>query len=40
VLIREGRAVVQEMPSPECGPGEILVRTAFSLISAGTETGC
>jgi predicted dehydrogenase len=38
VLIREGRVVVQDMPPPECGPGEILVRTAFSLISAGTES--
>jgi predicted dehydrogenase/threonine dehydrogenase-like Zn-dependent dehydrogenase len=38
VLIREGRAVVTEMPRPACGAGEILVRTAFSLISPGTES--
>jgi predicted dehydrogenase/threonine dehydrogenase-like Zn-dependent dehydrogenase len=37
VLIRKGRVVVEEMPAPRCGPGELLVRTAFSLISAGTE---
>lgn len=38
VLIRQGRAVVEEMPAPTCGRGEILVRTAWSLISAGTES--
>jgi predicted dehydrogenase/threonine dehydrogenase-like Zn-dependent dehydrogenase len=38
VLIRGGRIAVQEMPVPRCGKGEVLVRTAFSLISAGTET--
>lgn len=38
VLIRQGRAVVEEMPVPVCGRGEILVRTAWSLISTGTET--
>lgn len=38
VLIRQGQVVVEEMPTPACGPGEVLVRTAFSVISAGTET--
>ncbi len=38
VLIRRGEAVVEELPAPVCGDGEILVRTAWSLISAGTET--
>jgi len=38
VLIRQGRVVVEEMPAPTCGPGEVLVRSACSLISAGTET--
>jgi predicted dehydrogenase len=37
VLIRQGRIVVEEMPEPSCGDGEVLVRTAFSVISAGTE---
>ena len=37
VLIREGAAVVQDMPSPVCGPGDALVLTHYSLISTGTE---
>ena len=37
VLLREGRAVVEEMPEPTAAPGRVLVRTAFSLVSAGTE---
>ena len=37
VLLREGRAVVEEMPDPVASPGRVLVRTAFSLVSAGTE---
>jgi predicted dehydrogenase len=37
VLIRQGRVVVEEMPAPSCGPGEVLVRTAYSVISPGTE---
>jgi len=38
VLIRGGRAVVEEMPAPSCGEREVLVQAAFSIISAGTET--
>jgi len=38
VLIQRGRAVVQEMPAPRCGDGDVLVRAAYSLISTGTET--
>jgi predicted dehydrogenase/threonine dehydrogenase-like Zn-dependent dehydrogenase len=38
VLIRQGVVVVEEMPVPIPGPGEVLVRTDYSLISAGTET--
>jgi predicted dehydrogenase/threonine dehydrogenase-like Zn-dependent dehydrogenase len=38
VLIRGGRAVVEEMPAPTCGEHEVLVRAAYSIISAGTET--
>ena len=37
VLLREGKAVVEEMPEPAASPGRVLVRTAFSLVSAGTE---
>lgn len=29
--------VVREVPSPPCAPGSVLVRNAFSVISAGTE---
>jgi predicted dehydrogenase/threonine dehydrogenase-like Zn-dependent dehydrogenase len=37
VLLRAGRAVVEEMPEPAAGTGRILVRTAYSLVSPGTE---
>ena len=37
VLLRAGRAVVEEMPDPAAAPGRVLVRTAYSLVSAGTE---
>jgi predicted dehydrogenase/threonine dehydrogenase-like Zn-dependent dehydrogenase len=37
VLIREGQAVVQEMPAPACGAGDVLVQVHYSLISTGTE---
>jgi predicted dehydrogenase/threonine dehydrogenase-like Zn-dependent dehydrogenase len=37
VLLKEGRAVVEEVPAPQAGPGRLLVRTAFSVLSAGTE---
>jgi predicted dehydrogenase/threonine dehydrogenase-like Zn-dependent dehydrogenase len=37
VLLREGRAVVEEVPDPGVEAGRVLVRTAFSLVSAGTE---
>ncbi len=29
--------MVEQLPVPGCGPGEVLVETAYSLISAGTE---
>lgn len=35
--IRSGEVTGHEVPSPELRPGGILVRTAFSAISAGTE---
>jgi predicted dehydrogenase/threonine dehydrogenase-like Zn-dependent dehydrogenase len=37
VLIRDGRVVVEEMPVPVAEPGRVLVRTAWSVLSAGTE---
>jgi predicted dehydrogenase/threonine dehydrogenase-like Zn-dependent dehydrogenase len=30
-------AAVRDVPPPECAPGSVLVRTAFSAISSGTE---
>jgi predicted dehydrogenase/threonine dehydrogenase-like Zn-dependent dehydrogenase len=37
VIVRNGRAVVEEVPAPALFPGSILVRVAFSCISPGTE---
>ena len=37
VLLRDGKAVVEEVPQPGVEPGRVLVRTAFTLVSAGTE---
>ena len=37
VLIKDGDAVVAEVPAPQVGPGNVLVRVASSCISAGTE---
>src|SRR6266404_2946903 len=34
---RSGQLKVEKLPPPALRPGGILVRTAFSLISAGTE---
>src|SRR6266850_340083 len=34
---RSGQLKVEELPPPALRPGGVLVRTAFSLISAGTE---
>src|ERR1044071_7863361 len=34
---RSGQWKVEELPPPALKPGGVLVRTAFSLISAGTE---
>src|ERR1700693_3616687 len=35
--VRSGEVTSHEVPEPELRPGGILVRTAFSAISAGTE---
>ena len=37
VLIKDGAAVVAEVPAPQVSPGSILVRVSHSCISAGTE---
>jgi predicted dehydrogenase/threonine dehydrogenase-like Zn-dependent dehydrogenase len=37
VILREGQAVVEEVPRPATGPGRVLVRTTHSVLSAGTE---
>lgn len=34
----KGAVVVEEVPPPQCPPGGVLVQSAFSLISPGTET--
>jgi predicted dehydrogenase len=34
---RKGLTVVRDVPAPPCGPGSVLVRNAFSVISSGTE---
>lgn len=36
-IIVKGKVVLEEVPHPICGSGEILVQNIFSLISAGTE---
>ncbi len=35
--LKSGEIVVQELPWPQVGPGMVLVRNHYSLISAGTE---
>ena len=37
VLLHKGEITVENLPTPTLKDGEILVQTAFSLISAGTE---
>lgn len=34
----KGQLHIEDVPAPACGPGEVLVQTAYSLISAGTES--
>jgi predicted dehydrogenase len=35
--LKDGKAVVVDVPTPSVRPGTVLVRTAVSLVSAGTE---
>ena len=37
VFIKNGAAVVEDVPAPAAAPGEVLVRVANSCISVGTE---
>ena len=37
VLLLEGQAILEEVPAPSVEPGAVLVRTAYSVLSAGTE---
>jgi predicted dehydrogenase/NADPH:quinone reductase-like Zn-dependent oxidoreductase len=38
VVARAGAPEVEDVPPPTCRPGEVLVKTAYSVISTGTET--
>ncbi len=38
VLVRKGEAFIEDVPAPAVEPGTVLVRVAYSCISAGTET--
>jgi len=37
LVFKQGKVVVEEVPTPACGAGQILVENLFSLISSGTE---
>ncbi|ETX06548.1 MAG: hypothetical protein ETSY2_16440, partial [Candidatus Entotheonella gemina] len=37
ILIRGGEAIVEDVPAPKPAPGQVLVRTAWSCVSPGTE---
>ncbi|HBY58144.1 MAG TPA: oxidoreductase [Candidatus Atribacteria bacterium] len=37
VLIKKGKAIVEDIPAPMVSPGRVLVKVAYSCISAGTE---
>lgn len=37
VLVRKGRVMVEDLPAPLVGMGNVLVEVAYSLISTGTE---
>lgn len=37
VVDTKGKVTIEEVPRPQCGPDQVLVETAFTLISSGTE---
>ena len=37
-LSKSGAIQVEDAPAPACGPGEVAIDVAFSVISTGTET--
>ncbi len=37
VALKDGKALLVEVPVPEAGPGRVLVRVSCSVLSAGTE---
>ena len=37
LVFKQGKVVVEEVPTPACSAGQILVENLFSLISSGTE---
>ena len=37
VLLRGGKAIVEDVPAPRLAPGQVLVQVACSCVSAGTE---
>jgi predicted dehydrogenase/threonine dehydrogenase-like Zn-dependent dehydrogenase len=37
VLLKEGKAILEEVPAPSVESAAVLVRTAYSVLSAGTE---
>ncbi|QWE29000.1 bi-domain-containing oxidoreductase [Polynucleobacter sp. AM-7D1] len=39
ILISKGQAILEEVPAPQAGPGEILVKVDTSCLSIGTEMG-
>ena len=37
LVFKQGKVVVEEVPTPGCGANQVLVENLFSLISSGTE---
>ena len=37
VLIKKGKAIIEDIPAPMVSEGNVLVRVVYSCISAGTE---
>lgn len=35
--LKDGASAIVDVPAPRCGPGQILIRTSATLVSAGTE---